>query len=424
MFDHRSLKNQILTAGKSIGLNKGDLHVLARDPFFVGTDKDYDDANWVSELWARMMAKRKTPLHLRGFHYWVQSQAIPKTDGQIYAYKDAQKDWNYMLRAVQIARYLGIGDWHSLVDMKHPNPKDFDKYLVGAGIGKAGDVDIKRQLDDKLEGLEDELLRDLVNCSPQYKTDGYQTYHLEVLCEKNSMGFVIEPACKKYGACYQAFIGQASVEKIDMMSMRAIKAARVGKKVRIFYIADFDRYGWSMVTAVARKIEFTLMQCGIKRADVKLTRLALNEDHIKKFKLPMAPKNGEAVVELDALEAIHPGELGKMVNNALKPYFDKDTPKLVDVENRRMRQAVLKMLEDNLRVPLDTALLGVDIEEVDTVAKELDLASVIDKNYAPPVPTHIYDDSAGNWVLDTGRGYWAQFKAYKAYKGDRVEEKA
>jgi chloramphenicol 3-O-phosphotransferase len=417
--DHTSTKNTLLAEGKSMGLTKGDISVLSRDPFFVGSPKEYEDARWAAGLWDKMMSKRRKPLHLRGFHYWVQSQGIAKPDGVKYAHVDPSKDWMYLLTAVQIARYLGIGEWTNLVDLKHPDPVDHDNYYIGTGFDKTGDVDIQELLNTKAEGLVDEIIRELVREAPAYQDDGYQMYHMEVLCEKNSMGFVIEPACRKYNACYQAFVGQASVEKIQMMTNRAIRAHQAGKHVRIFYIADYDRYGWSMVTAVARKVEFMLEQAGVTDTDAKLTRLALNEDHINKFNLPKAPKHGEAVVELDALEAIHPGALGKIVEDALRPYYDAKSVQTVREENRRIREAVREMVEENLRGPLEEVFKNVDITKV---AGDIDISTVVDPDFELPEPEHEINDDGDHWVLDTSLDYWAQFERYKKYKGDRVEE--
>ena len=417
--NHEKLKLQILEEGRQMGLKQGEMKVLSTDPFLVGNQKDYIDAKWVAALWDRMMASRKKPLHLRGFHYWVQSQGIVKPDGEKYAHgADPAKDWTYMLHCAQIARYLGIGAWNGLIDLKHPNPSDYDNYWVGSGLDRSGEVDIQEELNGKLTGLVDEFIRELVNQSPRYHADGYQMYHNEVWCEKGSMGFVIEPACRRYEATYQPLVGQASVEKVNMAADRAIKAAKAGKKVRIFYIADFDRYGWSMVSAVARKLEFFAMQNGNQKMDIKLTRLGLNEDHINKWKLPYAPKHGEKVVELDALEAIHPGELGKIVEQALEPYFDKEKPKIVNAENNRIRDLARQLVEEKLRQPLTEAFQNIDLEGM---AGDFSLTDTIDENFVPPEPGHDVEDK-GSWVFDSGRDYWTQIEAYREYKSDRVEE--
>jgi len=64
------------------------------------------------------------------------------------------------------------------------------------------------------------------------------------------------------------------VEKVNMSCQRALKAAKAGKKVRIFYISDYDRYGMTMVPAVARKIEFFYqgIQCRYKAEETSIGR--------------------------------------------------------------------------------------------------------------------------------------------------------
>ena len=419
---HLEVKEELLRQAKKRQISASDVKILSTDPFFVGSDTDYANAQWAANLWDKMMARRKKPLHLRGFHYWVQSQGIAKPDGVKYAHVDPAKDWTFLLKAAQLARYLGLGEWKGLVDLKHPEPIDYDNYWVGSGLEKTGEVDIQGALDGKLEGLVDEFIGELLRESPRYHNEGYQMYHQEVWVEKNSMGAFINPVCKRYDACYQPLIGQSSVEKVNLAAMRAVRAAGVGKKVRIYYIADFDRYGWSMVSAVARKIEFMMLQQGLIDKDVKLTRLALNEDHIAKFNLPKAPKHGEAVVELDALEAIHPGELGKIVEAALAPYYDTESPKIVDAENRRIRDVVRKELEEKLREPLKEAFKEVDIT---TLAGDIDLENAIDPDFEVPEPGHVIDDSGDRtWMYDSKRSYWSQWEAYRAYKCERVEEEA
>lgn len=410
-------KEQLLEQAKEMGITTIEARVLSTDPYFVGTDKDVRDAEWAAALWNRMMETRKKPLHLRGFHYWVQSQGIVKPDGVKYAYEDPAKDWAYLLHCAQIARYLGIGEWKNLIDLKHPNPNDYNTYYVSSGLARDGTVDVQTELNEKLEGLVDDFLKDLLAQAPRYHTDYYQVYHGEVWCEKNSMGFVIEPACRKYQACYQPLVGQASVEKVNMAAARAVRAARAGKKVRIFYVADYDRYGWSMVTAVARKLEYFVKE---EELDIKLARLALNEDQINEFNLPKAPKHGEAVVELDALEAIHPGELGKIVEDALSPYYDTEKPKLVAAENQRIREKARTLLEEKLRKPLEEAFADLDLEGM---AGEISLKDTLDEEFEAPEPGHDVEES-GEWMYDSRRSYWDQWEAYKRYKVSRVEEEA
>lgn len=91
-----------------MGLKRGDIAVLSLDPYFVGSDKDYDEAQWAARNWDQMMQQRRKPIHLRGFHYYLQSRRTPKPDDTIYADQDPAKDWQFLLRAAQVARYLAL----------------------------------------------------------------------------------------------------------------------------------------------------------------------------------------------------------------------------------------------------------------------------------------------------------------------------
>lgn len=401
----------MLEQAKKLGISGTQAKVLSTDPFFVGTEKDFTDANWVAKLWDSMMLKRKKPIHLRGFHYWVQSQHTLKPDGTKYAQVDAKKDWQYLLRCAQVARYLGIGEWKNLIDLKHPDPSDYDVYYVGTGLDASNaDFNIEKELTSRIDNFVNSLIEGVIRNHPRYRTDGYQTTHCEVWCEKNSMSFVIAPPCKRYQATYQPLVGQSSVEKVTMLCGRALQAANAGKKVRIFYISDNDRYGFAMPIAVARKLEFML---GDAKADVKVNMLALTNEQVKEFDLPRAPKLGEMVVELDALEAIYPGELGKIVTNAIAPYYDSEKPAIVAAENKRIREEATKLVEANLRKPLEELFANIDPKGI---ATDLDMTSLIDENFEPPEPGKEVDEKTTYWVFDSSRPYWEQWEEYKKNK--------
>ena len=411
--EHRDRKQQILDEAGARGLSTKDLKVLTTDPYLVGTEGEYRDAQWAAGLWDQMMASRQKALHIRGFHYWVQSRRVKKPNGKIYG-DDPIKDWRWLMKACQIARYLRVGEWRDLIDMKHPNVQDYDNYDCDTGLYMT-DSTVEDIIREDLRNMVDTLMDRATWLAPRYKAEGYQTYHTEVWCEKNSMGFVIEPVCRRNGAAYQPLVGQSSVEKVEMLVRRVMQAAEAGKKVRIWYIADWDRYGWWMVTAVARKLEFMLIDRGIE-ADVKLTRLALNDDQINKYDLPKAPKLGEAVVELDALEAIHPGELAKIVRNALNPYVDNKNPRIVSEENSRMESKLREILEETLRPALEKALIDISLDDVD-----INLQDCIDPEFETPERDHEVDED-DNWIYDSEREWFDQLSRFQQYKGEREEE--
>ncbi len=171
-----------------------------------------------------------------------------------------------------------------------------------------------------------------------------------------------------------------------------------------------------MVSAVARKLEFFVQDH--KGIDIKMTKLALNEEQINKFSLPKAPKHGEAVVELDALEAIHPGELSKIVESALSPYYDEEKVRKVEEENRKIRAKAKKMLDEVLKPRLTEAFSTLD---VGGITKGVDLTETRDETFKVPEPGHEVKEISG-WMYDSTIGYWKQLKEYKKYKASREEE--
>jgi len=87
---------------------------------------------------------------------------------------------------------------------------------------------------------------------------------------------------------------------------------------------------------VARQLEFWLQDYA-PGADIKLTPLGLTRDQVIAYQLPRIPikdrdarkagfeeRYGEGAVELDALEALYPGELARLVREAVEPYRDHD----------------------------------------------------------------------------------------------------
>jgi hypothetical protein len=113
-----------------------------------------------------------------------------------------------------------------------------------------------------------------------------------------------------------------------------LRSAKYGAPVRIIYISDFDPGGRSMPKAVARKVEFTIAKFGLD-VDLKLIPLALTPEQCREYGLPRTPIKdsekrkskfeeifGVGATELDALEALHPGELGRLLNAEIDNWLD------------------------------------------------------------------------------------------------------
>jgi hypothetical protein len=104
-----------------------------------------------------------------------------------------------------------------------------------------------------------------------------------------------------------------------------------------------------MPIAVARKIEFLVRKSG-EELDIQLVPIILTADQVRQFQLPKIPireevkgkarfeeQHGEGAVELDALEALHPGELRRIINRAIDRWRDDLLPDRIGRVARRVR---------------------------------------------------------------------------------------
>jgi hypothetical protein len=144
---------------------------------------------------------------------------------------------------------------------------------------------------------------------------------------------VLLPVCRHCYANLVTGVGFQSITGVVNMLQRIQQLAQ-GKPVRVFYISDFDPAGGWMPVAVARQVEFYLPRYA-PGSQIKLNPLLLTVEQVRQYRLPRIPikdsdtrkgifeeRHGEGAVELDAMEALHPGELANIVGTALAPYRD------------------------------------------------------------------------------------------------------
>src|SRR5438034_6721900 len=169
---------------------------------------------------------------------------------------------------------------------------------------------------------------------PEYGTSGFQRvqrYHIDVWCEKSTMNDVLLPLCERYQANLQTGSGELSITATLALAHRLQQANR---PARIFYVSDFDPAGQSMPVAVSRKLEYFIRRYGLD-LDVRVYPVVLTLDQVQYYRLPRTPiketerrrqgfenRHGEGAVELDALEALYPGELQTVLSGDLNCYYD------------------------------------------------------------------------------------------------------
>ncbi|MBN1874720.1 MAG: hypothetical protein JXA33_10860 [Anaerolineae bacterium] len=342
MYNYDALKRK----AKEQGVRVSDLLALApqNDPFYTGRPSEIQAAQWFADLWARF--GYTTGVHLRRIHYQIVSQdppvQMPNGSG---IYENTQNHWDYLNNAAKWARYLDLVPVEAFVDRRNPEsvinarfpkPGDwmYDDPTPGWHIGYA---------DDEWESLTSPTLPELPDLPrslphpPSYYVEGYdgiqQEYLVEVWVEKTTMNDVLEPLCRLYGVNLVTGAGELSITVVIKFLERAREADRLA---RILYVSDFDPAGLGMPISIARKVEFYQRKLDdLVDIDIRLEPVALTHDQVAQYKLPRVPVKdsdlrkasfeaayGTGQVELDALEALHPGELKRIVMETILQYYD------------------------------------------------------------------------------------------------------
>jgi hypothetical protein len=185
-------------------------------------------------------------------------------------------------------------------------------------------------------------LRGRATPAADYSVDGYsyddglQPNLVEVWSEKSGDDATLRPIALGAGINYCPGIGFQSVTNIRRMFRRV---RDVGKPTRILYISDFDPAGMGMPVAVGRQTQFAFWQLEAlaeeEAPNVKLEPIALTYEQVTEWQLPRKPikegdrrkgvwedRFGEGAVEVDALEARHPGRLGQLVRARVESLQD------------------------------------------------------------------------------------------------------
>ena len=331
--------DKIKQLAKEAGCTIPDLLVLARqnDPFFVGSPAQRKMAEWFAELWHEF--GYTTGVHLRRFHYRLISQELP-TNHNGEPYENTEGCWNDLCNAGKYARHLGLVDPAAFVDRRNPSPYIYMVPGVGELLEPGWDYEFPEWYLPKIRA---ELSSDADLSMPKPFTTGYnydallQPYHVEVWCEKSTMNDELIPVCQRHAANFVTGVGFMSITSVVQLLDRV---SRLEKPCRILYISDFDPAGGGMPVSVARQAEYGIKSYApeLRRyADIKLDSLILTPEQVEEYSLPRIPIkdsdrrkgnfeaiHGTGAVELDALEALHPGELARIVERSIRGFRDEE----------------------------------------------------------------------------------------------------
>lgn len=296
-------------------------------------------------------------------HYWIISQDPPVQLpdglrlGESDIYINTLECWEWLQIAAKAARYLGLVDPFALDDRRAPKEStNFDYYNApwfDVNVNKAGwDVS------------ELPALPDMASLYPSIPWTAPQRYRLEVWCEKSTMNDVLKPWAQGVGGAVQTGVGEISISACTWAIDRAQR--HDWKPVRILYVSDFDPAGQSMPVAAARKLEYLLASVLEERDvpdgfSIQLQPVCLTADQVRQYQLPRTPikeserragrfetRFGAGAVELDALEALYPGELQRILTQAAidMGWYDTDLAYRYNQWRGNVRRAVERVTSD------------------------------------------------------------------------------
>jgi intein/homing endonuclease len=274
--------------------------------------------------------------------------------------------------------------------------------------------------------------------------NSYVTEFVVHNCEKSTMNDVLEPLCKHYEANLQTGLGELSITATLALVSRL---ERMGKPARIFYVSDFDPAGQSMPVAVSRKIEY-FVRTLVLEVDVRVFPVVLTLDQVQYYRLPRTPiketerrrggfegRYGEGAVELDALEALYPGQLQAILSQYIECYYDttleertQQVRAVLEGDLGLVWQQVIDRYADDITAlrsayeHLQAEFSGrmVDYSEQmqrlwQAIREELSLSVPHLDAYALPQPVEASE--IGDGLYNSERDYLEQIEAYKEFQG-------
>lgn len=426
MIDYSLLKR----LARSQGIAPSDLLALApqNDPFYVGAKRQLEKGKWFARIYEAMGSPARC--HIRRVHYWlVTTNALPKPNGK--PYENTQNDWCLLTLAAKYARYLGLVPIENIIDRRNPEP------LINAYHWQHQKASAIRDSID-----EQSIIESIVEQFTPFNPCKTQAYMLEVWAEKSTMNDVLEPVCSKYGMNLVTGLGELSITSVYLLAGRVLEAK---KPVRVFYVSDFDPAGECMPVSVARKIEYFVRTYGIQQ-DIKLIPLMLTAEQCKEYDLPRTPikdtelrkdgfedRHGAGATELDALEALYPGQMRKIIEQAIEPYFDVQAWNEAIRANRELQAEVRKYLlggecetcggsgvvtqgepEDDYDCPACNGLAHIPGRIGSNILESLSTSKF--DSYTPPSADTAQESSPDSFLYSSDLEYIEQIDRYKAHR--------
>jgi hypothetical protein len=201
--------------------------------------------------------------------------------------------------------------------------------------------------------------------APTFEVTGYeyspemQPYVIEIWSEAEDTS--LHSLANRFGINYVPGLGFASLTAIKTL-LRRLEAS--GVPGRILYVSDFDPAGQAMPISVARHCQFACWELEELAAEatpsIKVDNVAVTREQVDRLGIPGIPiketdprrarfelQHGEqSAVEVEALEAIHPGELERTLKKRIEELRDASLPHRVLQKKREAAELVAGELNE------------------------------------------------------------------------------
>lgn len=402
-----------------------------RDPFYAGTKAHRRNAEWFAEQWERFKGSGG---HVRRLHYRMLEQGVTRPDTGA-RYENDKLSWALLGDAAAVARHLGLVDPLDFIDRRNGQirtyapERDFNPepaWQREEDWWTTPRISIPDWGSPRIEHPE---------CSGYDYDPADQPVQLEIWVEKSGVDDILDPLCRELGVNFLSGTGYQSITH-DVAVLR-----RAHKPVRILYVSDYDDAGKNMPVSTARQIEFYRDRL-CPSADVMIDQIVLTREQVERFHLPHAPDDDR--VELDALEALHPGALRDICRRAIKEWRDNSlaarlrqakrdaTDRLENawadaVAPQQERLVELGRQADQIREQFAPRIAELRKDLAETVrpleeqyAEIAEQVSEAERELEIDLPARprgeVPSVDTSGWLFDTSRDYFTQLRFYKRHK--------
>lgn len=397
------------------GTRRADLYSNSWDAFTAGTPLDFEKAKWFMGLYV-LAGGDDYKGHLRDMHYNVNAQRPDLYDG-------SDASFAKLMDAKALAVTLGLVRPDALDDRSIARAFDADRFPVGVSVPEGFHEPFALPEAVVFSTPRSTLVSPAVACP----------IDLMLWVEKPSPMIEDEvwPVSKKFGADVRFGRGAPGQTFVGHLARRA---AERGREFVLVVLSDADFSGATMPRSLSKNLEVIFRgglvedvpRLRVVRVDFTMDRVAVIEAELgRTIPRTVDGKTGDERIELQALPAFVPGELGRLVEEAFVSvvgdgFLEAARQWEADLDGVLAdsdEAAGLKELAVELEELLDSPEFRVIRERLEFLEERraeaiMGLHRIVDDAEPPQIV-----EPPTDWLLDTDRSYLHQVQAYRRHEG-------